>query len=138
MPRNQGSVAPVVPRPAAVPPLQAGHDVIASDAPVSDPADIVAKIIRGGTYASQMQRAGRGAPADALVAAILVRLLQGAGKAHAERLAAAAGLSSHLMPSTLTILKRVLNIDGYPVLEFDPRSGWVTLDEALLLAQFVR
>ena len=138
IPRDRAPATVVVQRPAAAPPLSAGHDAITLDVPDRDPADVVAEVIRGATYSSQVQRAGRGAPTDALVALILMRLLQAAGKAHVDRVSAATGLSPHLMPSTLTVLKRVLNIDGYQVLEFDPRSGWVTLDEALLRAQFVR
>ena len=137
-PRDIASVPAAVLSPAAAPPLSADRDAVVTEVPVRDPADVVAEVIRGATYLSQVQRAGRGAPTPALVASILAGLLKAGGKAHVDRISAAAGLSPHPMPSTLAVLKRVLNIDGYQVLEFDPRSGWVTLDEALLLAQFVR
>jgi hypothetical protein len=90
--------------------------------------------------ASEIYRQRRGAGGRALpddrVAAMLSVLLAGGGRATMETLAADAGVPAHRMTGTITALRRVLQVEGYPVVEVDPDGQTVKLDTGLLAQQF--
>lgn len=67
---------------------------------------------------------------------MLTVLLAGGGRATMETLAADAGVPAHRMAGTITALRRVLQVEGYPVVEIDPDGQTVKLDAGLLAQQF--
>ncbi|MGW0489002.1 BREX-2 system phosphatase PglZ [Streptomyces olivaceus] len=81
------------------------------------------------------------APADRAVAAVLDALLTAGGKlspgAVATAAQAATGKSQRNPERFATVLERLLNIDGYPVLQLVESGRTVQLDKALLAEQFL-
>ncbi|MCX5036865.1 MULTISPECIES: BREX-2 system phosphatase PglZ [Streptomyces] len=81
------------------------------------------------------------APADKAVAAVLDALLTTGGKLSPGAVAAAAqaatGKSQRNPERFATVLERLLNIDGYPVLQLVESGRTVQLDKALLAQQFL-
>ncbi|MEU3732848.1 BREX-2 system phosphatase PglZ [Streptomyces sp. NPDC033538] len=81
------------------------------------------------------------APADKAVAAVLDALLTAGGKLSPGAVAAAAqaatGKSQRNPERFATVLERLLNIDGYPVLQLVESGRTVQLDKALLAQQFL-
>jgi len=61
-------------------------------------------------------------------------LLARGGRAHRETVAAAAGVPA--VEPTLAALRRLLNVESYPVLGEDPDGVTIVLDEKLLAEQF--
>lgn len=98
--------------------------------------DLAAAVLASPTYAGQLQRAGRRRPADEVVAAVLRALLERGNRAHRETLAAEAHVPMHVLEPTLAAIKRILNVEGYPVIEDDVDRVTVKLDESLLRDQF--
>ncbi|KAF4405371.1 MULTISPECIES: BREX-2 system phosphatase PglZ [Streptomyces] len=80
------------------------------------------------------------APGDKAVAAVLDALLEAGGKLSPGAVAAAAqgatGKSQRNPERFVTVLERLLNIDGYPVLQLVESGRTVQLDKALLHQQF--
>jgi len=70
------------------------------------------------------------------VAALVSVLIAGGGRATVETLAARAGVPAHRIDGTITALRKLLQVEGYPVLELDPDGQTVKLDMALLVEQF--
>ncbi|MEV0301622.1 BREX-2 system phosphatase PglZ [Streptomyces prasinus] len=81
------------------------------------------------------------APADTAVAAVIDALLAAGGKLSPGAVAAAAqaatGKSQRNPERFATVLERLLNIDGYPVLQLVESGRTVQLDKALLAQQFL-
>lgn len=83
------------------------------------------------------QRRGTRAPMpDQRVAALLGVLLAGHGRATYETLAAHAGVPAHRISLTVTALRKLLQVEGYAVLDVDPDGRTVRLDVDLLTQQF--
>ncbi len=98
--------------------------------------DLIEQLIGGELFSARRARAGRH-PIDIDTArSMLTVLVDGGGRAHRETLAAAARLPSTSMPGLLASLKRVLNVDGYPVIDNDADLDVVVLDMSLLREQF--
>lgn len=95
-----------------------------------------AQLIASEVYQSRRKIAGRHPVDDQTAANIIVTLMLGGGRAHRDTLAKQAGLPSSTMSGLLAALRRVLNIDGYPVLDFDSDGVTVVLDTVLLREQF--
>ena len=89
-----------------------------------------------GSELYQQRRGGRGALDDDRVAALLTVLVQGGGRAAYETLAAKAGIAAFRIAGTVTALRRLLQVEGYPVIEIDPDGTTVLLNAALLAQQF--
>jgi len=83
----------------------------------------------------------RHAPGEKAVAAVLDALLAAGGKLSPGAVAAAAqaatGKSQRNPERFVTVLERLLNIDGYPVLQLVESGRTVQLDKALLEQQFL-
>jgi len=73
---------------------------------------------------------------DERVAALLGVLLAGGGRASFDSLAAKAGIPAHRIGGTITALRKLLQVEGYPVLTIDPDGQTVKLDKDLLIEQF--
>jgi hypothetical protein len=145
-----GAAVPAAPGPAARRrrPRQAdrlfdlptpGAEAAALAAPAAEPPAAGPPALVGALLASEVYRQRRGTRAplpDARVAALLGGLLGGGGRATLDSLAAQAGIPAHRIGGTVTALRRLLQVEGYPVLALDPDGQTVKLDVALLVEQF--
>ncbi|MET9656740.1 BREX-2 system phosphatase PglZ, partial [Streptomyces sp. NPDC006510] len=99
-----------------------------------------ARTVRSASYKAQREFV-RGAPADKAVAAVLDALLAAGGKLSPGAVTAAAqaatGRSQRNPERFATVLERLLNIDGYSVLQLVESGRTVQLDRALLEQQFL-
>ncbi|MFC4060598.1 BREX-2 system phosphatase PglZ [Planomonospora corallina] len=87
-------------------------------------------------YAAQKARAGRAAPDDARVRAVLGALLAGGCRLHESTLSAAAEVPAARLRNVLAAVRRVLSVDGYDPISYDPDEVTVELDAVLLAEQF--
>ncbi|WP_320065123.1 BREX-2 system phosphatase PglZ [Micromonospora sp. RTGN7] len=101
----------------------------------ADPATVlVDALLASPVYAD---RRGTRAPLpDERVAAMVATLLAGNGRATLETLATRAGVPVHRVFGTFTALRRLLQVEGYPVLSLDPDGRTAKLDIALMVEQF--
>jgi hypothetical protein len=95
---------------------------------------VVDALLASDTYAQR--RGARAALPDDRVASLLTVLLAGGGRATMETLAAGAAVPAHRIGLTVTALRRLLQVEGYPVLEVDPDGVTVKLNLTLLVEQF--
>lgn len=84
----------------------------------------------------QQRRDSRAPLTDDRVASLLSTLLGGGGRATLDSLAAQAGIPAHRIGGIVTALRKLLQVEGYPVLVMDPDGQTVKLDVALLVEQF--
>jgi hypothetical protein len=83
------------------------------------------------------QRRGTRAPLpDDRVAALLQALLAGGNRATMDTLAVQASIPAHRIAGTVTALRKLLQVEGYPVISIDPDGQTVKLDVSLLTEQF--
>ena len=68
--------------------------------------------------------------------ALVASLESGGGRAHRDTLASAAGVPASAFAGLLASFRRVLNVEGYSVIELDADGVTVLLDVALLREQF--
>ncbi|MEW5659282.1 BREX-2 system phosphatase PglZ [Streptomyces cinereoruber] len=98
------------------------------------------RTVRSAPYRTQREFV-RLAPSDKAVAAVLDALLAAGGKLSPGAVAAAAqtatGKSQRNPERFATVLERLLNIDGYPVVQLVESGRTVQLDKALLEQQFL-
>ncbi|WP_422773846.1 BREX-2 system phosphatase PglZ [Plantactinospora sp. WMMC1484] len=84
-----------------------------------------------------LQRRGTRAPLpDERVAALLETLLANGDRAALDTLAARAGIPAHRINGAVTALRRLLQVEGYPVLTLDRDGQTVHLHRDLLIEQF--
>ncbi len=96
----------------------------------------VTALFASATYKAQAER-NRRAPVEAERARkILETLDERGGRMPREALAARLGLQPVRLSGVLTVLRRILNVEGYAVLEVDEDSGSVVLNVELLRTQF--
>jgi hypothetical protein len=131
---------PVAPAPVAAVP--AAQDTLFDVVPVAPPSPagevppLVTALLASETYRKRHKLAGRTALPDARVAALLSALVVAGGRARIDSVAADAGIPAHRITLTITALRRLLQVEGYPVLDLDPDGQTVILDERLLREQF--
>lgn len=119
--------------PGTTPPA-AGPAAPPPDAPATATPPLVARLLGSPGYA---QRKDTRAPlSDDRVAALLTVLLGNGNRATLDTLAARAGIPAHRIVGTVTALRKLLQVEGYPVLDLDPDGHTVILDTDLLTAQF--
>jgi hypothetical protein len=80
--------------------------------------------------------AGRSAPPDEVVVQVLDLLLSSGGRAPVEAVAAIAGVPPGRGQMVMAGLRRLLNVEAYPVLALDADGRTVVLDEVLWRQQF--
>jgi hypothetical protein len=97
---------------------------------------LVTALLGSDVYAYRRDRSARAVLPDERVAAMLGVLLAGGGRATRDTIAARAGIPAHRITGVVTALRRLLQVEGYPVIEVDPDGQTVKLDEALLREQF--
>lgn len=131
----------VPPKPAATPRTDVLFDPHA-DAPGPTPAPEVPagtvpdRLLASAVYAAQKQAVGKHPPDDATVRRCLGALERHGGTLTPAALAQQAGVLPLRLDGLLAKLQRVLNVDGYEVLQVDRAANRVTLNAALLARQF--
>lgn len=107
-----------------------------AEAPPPAPAapNLVTALLASDRYAER--RDPRMPLADERVAALLGTLLAGGDRATLDTLAARSGIPAHRITGTVTALRRLLQVEGYPVITLDPDGRTVHLNRALLIEQF--
>ena len=114
-------------------------DVISpSRAPTYAPAaarpDLVDALLGSEVY--RQRRSTRAPLPDDRVAALITVLLTSGNRASLDTLAARAGVPAGRITLTVTALRKLLQVEGYPVLSIDPDGTTVKLDVELLIEQF--
>jgi hypothetical protein len=107
----------------------------APPAPAGAPP-LVTSLLASDVYQARRKLAGRTALPDERVSVLLTVLVHAGGRARLDSLAADAGIPAHRIGLTVTALRRLLQVEGYPVLDIDPDGQTLVLDERLLRDQF--
>ena len=98
--------------------------------------DWIAALQASPLLVEQKQLAGRKVPTDEVLINILVAVDRHGGKLTVNALARAIRMPPLRLPGLMVIIQRILNIDGYAVMQIDDSSETVELDRALLCRQF--
>jgi hypothetical protein len=104
--------------------------------PPSVEASWVDALLATEIYRAQKRAAQRQRPDDAVVAAFLRTLDDGGGSATLEGLRNRLGLLPIRFTGVLSLMQKLLNVDGFAVLEVNRSEGRVTLDRDQLQRQF--
>ena len=124
-------------------------DVVTA-APTAGPADrrepaaasprpaLVAALLGAPQYQRnrQLKLAGQPTLPDDRVAALLTGLLAAGGRQRMDALAARAGVPAQRIANTVTVLRRLLSVEGYQSVTVDSDGQTVVLDERMLRDQF--
>jgi hypothetical protein len=110
--------------------------VPAAPPPAAGPPALVNALLASDLYRQRRTSDTRTRLPDERVAAMLGALLGGGGRATLDGLAAQAGIPAHRIGGAVTALRRLLQVEGYPVLAMDADGQTVKLDVALLAEQF--
>ena len=102
--------------------------------PGTAPSRLIEALLASERYA--LRRGSRAPLPDERVAALLGTLLSGGDRATLDTLAARAGVPAHRIGGTITALRRLLQVEGYPVLTLDRDGQTVHLHRDLLIEQF--
>jgi hypothetical protein len=105
-------------------------------AEVATSASLASRLIASARYAARLSVAGRHPIDEDTAETVITALIAGNGRAHRDTLAAAAGVPAHTFSGLLASLRRILNVDGYPVVDVDADQVTVLLDVGLLREQF--
>lgn len=96
----------------------------------------VKRLVKSPVFDEQKQLAGRGLPTDEVLAKFLCTLDRRGGKMTTVALARALAFPEVRLPGLLAKAQRILNVDGYAVLNRDDASDTIELNRELLLKQF--
>ncbi|WP_405139936.1 BREX-2 system phosphatase PglZ [Sphaerisporangium sp. NBC_01403] len=114
------------------------EELAAAEAPVPRPATdrFLDELLATPLYTQQRESAGRTAPDDERVRSVLAALLAGGGRLHEATLSSVAQVPATRVRSVLAAVRRVLSVDGYDPIGYDPDGVTVVLDADLLAEQF--
>jgi len=98
--------------------------------------DWIEPLLRSSVFAAQRRMAGRRAPDDQCVRALLATLEVHHGRLARRLLEQVLGEPAFRLRGILAGVQRLLNVDGYQVLAVDDISGTVALNRQLLNIQF--
>jgi hypothetical protein len=98
--------------------------------------DWIARLLKCDVYGQQRQLGGRNVPEDDLVGRMLGALDSRGGKMTTIALARALSFPEVRLPGLIAKVQRLLNIDGYAVLNRDDASNTIELNRELLVTQF--
>jgi hypothetical protein len=104
--------------------------------PATAVGSLVEALLASSVYAAQRQRAGRAAPDGARVRAIVGALLRHGGRLHETTLATLAAVPAARLRTVLAAVRRLLNVEGYESLGYDPDGVTVVLDVPMMREQF--
>ena len=105
-------------------------------APGPPPADWIDRLLGSELFRQQRRAASRLAPGDEQVRRALRELDRRGGQMTADAFAARVGLPPLRLHGFIAQVQRMLNLDGYPILDLDRDRDAVTLDVPLLKRQF--
>jgi len=100
------------------------------------PGTWIDQLLISPVFVYQLKQAGRAAPTVDRIRGVLAALDERGGTVLRQALAQKLGESELRMPGLVAALRRILNVDGYPVLSVDDASGSVVLNKQLLEVQF--
>jgi hypothetical protein len=98
--------------------------------------DWIEHLLRSPVYQRQASLAGRTALSPDLLRSILSALQDRGDRMLKPALAQRIGQPEFRLPGVIASLRRVMNVDGYPVITFEEASGTVCLNRQLLKTQF--
>lgn len=93
-------------------------------------------LLASAVYASQRAMVGRIAPTDDQMRAVLGALMQGGGRVARGTVAAALTIPEVRVRGLTAGMRRVLNVEGFPILEEEEGTGTLMLNLDLLRKQF--
>jgi hypothetical protein len=94
------------------------------------------ELVRSTVFDRQVKQAGRSAPVAEKIRRFLAALDERGGTILRQALAQKLGEPELRIPGLIAAMRRILNVDGYPVLSVDDGSGSVFLNRQLLEVQF--
>jgi hypothetical protein len=100
------------------------------------PGTWIEQLLNSPVFVRQLKKAGRAAPAIDTIRGVLAALDERGGTVLRQALAQKLDEPELRMPGLVAALRRVLNVEGYPVLSVDDASGSVVLNRQLLEVQF--
>lgn len=120
------------------PSSQAGLFEEPSHAPesTSETVSWIEQLLSSQTLKQQRERIGRSALDDERLRRVLTTLHQRGGRATLDQLSVALKMPPMRLRGLAAVLERMLNIDGYPVVQLEADTGTVRIDRALLREQF--
>ncbi len=95
----------------------------------------ISEMLQSDMFATQRQLAGR-VPVDGAKIRRFVSVLANRGSMTVPALASALGMPEHRMPGFIAIMQRLLNVEGYAILERQDAANTVVLNVRLLKKQF--
>ena len=104
--------------------------------PSTEAPDWITTLFATTLYQEQYARVGRNPPNPETVKRVLLALKDRQGSILKNVLAQCSGEPEIRLPGLLAMLRRILNVEGYPVLSVDEASGTVRLNLELLRTQF--
>jgi hypothetical protein len=100
------------------------------------PADWIGRLLGSTVFAAQRRMAGRRAPDNRVVEAVLRVLEAHHGRMSHRTLAQALSQPDSRLPGLLVGLQRLLNVDGYQIVVVDETAGTIEINRPLLDTQF--
>ncbi len=131
--KTKETARPKVRTEAAPPPQAAQASLFVLD---TTPDRWLEDLFASPVYQEQKRRASRQPLADDDVAAVLRALSERGRTLTLAALARQRGTTVMRIQGMVATLQKLLNVEGYPVLELDPTTGSVSLDRGLLKTQF--
>jgi hypothetical protein len=130
-------VAPAVETPRELAGLPLFEVPRAPVAPAEREESWLEALLQSEVFAAQKKRmAGRVPIEDGTVKRLLVALASRGGSMTMAALAGAMERPEHRLPGLLAVIQRVLNVEGYPILDRQDAANTVVLNVPLLKKQF--
>ena len=105
--------------------------------PPTGPSALATAVIDSAVYTAQERLAGRGTPAKSAVVALLDALTAVPGTRLPEHaVASVLDVGRPSLRGAVAAMQRLLNVEGYPVLDVDADGSTLVLDVPLLREQF--
>jgi hypothetical protein len=96
----------------------------------------IAALLQSDVFAVQKKLAGRVRIDDVMLQRLLATLVSRGGSITAPALAGAIGVPEHRLPGLLAVMQRLLNVEGYAILDRQDAANTVVLNVLLLKKQF--
>ncbi|GLX11417.1 hypothetical protein [Microbispora sp. NBRC 16548] len=122
----------VLPAPASPPVTRSAAEA----AGLSPRERFLDELLASDLFEEQRARAGRAAPEVTRVRGVPAALLEGGGRLHESTLSGAAQVSAARLRTALAAVRRVISVDGYDPIGYDPDGVTVVLSVDVLAEQF--
>lgn len=132
---SQSSEAPLLPmQPLSL--NQPDYGPLFSAVPAPQSSEWITTLLASPIYQAQQKRVGRSALAEDILTQILEEIEGQGGQITLSTLTRSLNCSTASLRDRLTKLQRLLNIDGYAIVDYDQRAHTVRLNIPLLCQQF--